>query len=302
MVAMTVSSAVLLMSMWLLQAARDNFLHHHQSLLFQDGAGFVFEVIERTLQQATRAPSQPDRLPGPVSADTFTSSPPRTAPPWPPRTDQGSIQGFDNARLSGDADDVGTLITPGLRGSDMLWVNLGSTPGITINCAGFERSGDALDKSEHGWVIIHLVPGIAGESDLHCRYRGQKKWESQAILSGVESFQVLYGLDADEDGLPNQYLNAGSISAQQTGQHGAAGSPWHQVVAVHIAMVLRAADGGKPAPFQPIDLFGSDYADTAAGTDPGTRLRYEDLSEADRHRIRYRTDRIIFLKQPHPAS
>lgn len=320
MVAMGLSTGVLLMSISLLQTARDNFFHHHQLVMFEEGAEFVVDIIERTLQQATPESTGPESSPRHRSAGSATSHPhdssqtsqtshtSRTsqrsssitpARPWPPQLDDGSIQGVDNAYLGGDADSVGKMITPGLGGSDMLWVHLGSASGTQINCAGFERSGAPLDASDSAWVIIHLVPGPAGEPELHCRYRGKTKWESQAILSGVEYFQVLFGLDTDQDGLPNQYLNAAAISARQREAPADVRSLWHQVVAVHVALVMRSTDNVKfrTPKFQPMDLFGRDYATTLGTADPGTRVGHEVPSDTERHRVRYRIDTIIFLQQ-----
>jgi len=281
MVAISVSSGVLLISVSLLQLAREDFLHHHQATLLEDSANFGLQIISRTVQQA-------------IPDDTiFFSGLPSGSLPFDPA--QGSVQGLDNVRISS----AGKTIIPGINGSDVLIIKLSSVLGEVINCAGFAVPKISSESADSGWVMFYLAPGPDGEPELYCRYHAQKQWDSQAIVPGVECFQVLFGLDEDGDGLPNQFLSASAIRQQPPSRVVGDLSPGHRVVAVQVALVLRSASGGSKPVFSPVtDLFGSVYTHVYGKTDIGTTLCPEGLSASLRGRARRRVDIVIFLQHP----
>ena len=55
---------------------------------------------------------------------------------------------------------------------------------------------------------------------------------NQPVVEGVEDFQVLYGVDADGDGQPNQYLRASDVPNLQR----------ESIVSIRYAVLLRSAD------------------------------------------------------------
>ena len=67
------------------------------------------------------------------------------------------------------------------------------------------------------------------------------------LVPGVESMQLLYGVDTDADGIPNQYLTADQIA------------DWNQVVSVRVALLAsdgeNAEMGGGAASFKLLDRF-----------------------------------------------
>jgi type IV pilus assembly protein PilW len=287
MIAMTLSCGVLLTSVSLLQIARGNFQHHHQTALLDDSAAFAMEIIGRTLQQAAQTGSLASLG---LLSETSTF-----------RLANGAVQGLDNARMSSDTASIGTPIIAAINGNDVLAVNLSPVDGDTVNCAGFVVPGAASLSPESGWVFFHIVVGSDGEPSLYCRYRGQKTWDSQAILSGVEYFQVLYGLDTDGDNLPNQFLNASAISQKDRTKPASDPSFWRSVVAVHIGLILRSAEKGADiSNFKGIALFGQDYA--SATEDPGTRIAPGDLAPSVLTRARRHIEAIIFLHKPGQIS
>ena len=285
MIAMAVSCGVLLASVSLLQIARENFQHYHQAALLDDSAAFALEIISRTLQQAAQA-------------DSWSSiDPPSETSPF--ELSNGSVQGLDNARISSDTASLGTPDVAVMNGNDVMAVNLRSVDGDAVNCAGFVVSGTSSQLSVSSWVFFHVVPGAGGEPDLHCRYRGQHKWDSQAILSGVEYFQVLYGLDTDGDNLPNQYLNASAIKEKDRVRPADGTSFWRSVVAVHVALILRSPTGNnQPSVLKRFALFGDDYVNASATPDPGTRIDPDDFPLSVRARVRRHVEAIIFLHRP----
>lgn len=287
MIAMSLSCGVLLTSVSLLQIARENFQYHHQAALLEDGAAFALEIIRRTVQQAAQPPSLT------VTSSASGNSTFMFA--------DGAVQGVDNARMSSDTTHIGTPVVAAVNASDVLAVNLSPIDGDTVNCAGLVVPGVASTSLESGWVFLHIVVGSDGEPSLHCRYRGQYTWDSQVILSGVEYFQVLFGIDTDGDNLPNQYLSASAITEKDQIKPASDPSCWRSVVAVHIALILRsAADGPKPSSFKNIALFGEDYAN--AKNDPGTQVGPGDLAPPVRTRARRYVDTIIFLHKPENSS
>jgi type IV pilus assembly protein PilW len=285
MVAMTMSCSVLLTSVSLLQVARENFQHHHQAALLEDSAAFALEVIGRTLQQAAQAEA------------LASLSPSSEISPF--KLSDGSVQGLDNARMDSDAASIGTSSAAMINGTDVMAVNLHSVDGDAINCAGFVVPGGSSQSPESSWVFFHIVSGVDGEPDLQCRYRGQQKWDSQTILSGVEFFQVLYGLDTDGDSLPNQYLSASVIAKKDKAKPASGPSFWRSVVAVHVALVLRSTTGNnRPSALKGFALFGDDYVTANAKADPGTRIVPDDLAPSVRTRARRHVESVIFLHKP----
>lgn len=278
MIAISVSSGVLLISVSLLQLAREDFLHHHQATTLEDSATYGLQIIDRTVQQASRDDS--------ISSSKQSSVSSLFDPAL------GSVQGLDNARIGS----AGTAVSPGINGSDVLMIQLGSAWGEVVDCAGFVVPEESSASSETGWVMFYIAPGPDAEPELYCRYHGQKQWDSQAIVSGVECFQVLFGMDEDGDGLPNQFLNALEMKLWHAGRVADDLPSVHRVVAVQIALVLRSVTGGgKPLFFTATDLFGRAYTDTHANTDPGTALCPSGLSASLRSRARRRVDVVIFL-------
>lgn len=274
MIAMSLSSGVLLASVSLLQLAREDFLHHHQKIMLEDSATYGLHAIARTLQQASRDEPRSS----PVPSSTTSSSM------------KASVQGADNARLH----TTGAITIPGVNGSDVLMIQLDSARGQVIDCAGFAVPQDAAAPPGNAWVMFYVAPGPAGEPELFCRYHGQKQWDSQAIITGVECLQVLFGTDTDDDGLPNQFLSASAWAQQQTAEGGSSAA--HRIVAVHIALLLRSEIGGSKAALSPgTDLFGSAYTRNHGQTDIGTAACPETLSAPLRNRMRRRVDAVIFL-------
>ena len=289
MIAMTISCGVLLASVSLLQIARENFQYHHQATLLEDSAAFALEIIARTVQQA--AQNDVLALPESISENSHFN------------LSDGSVQGLDNARMSSDAANIGTPGGMAVNGNDVLAVNLRSVDGDAINCAGFVIPGGSSQSPESGWVFFHIVLGAGGEPDLHCRYHGQQKWDSQVILSGVEYFQLLYGLDTDGDNLPNQYLSASAIAEKNKANSANETSLWRSVVAVHVALILRSAAGDyQSSAFKRTTLFGDDYVAANEGADPGTRVDPDDLAASVRTRARRHVEAVIFLHKSEGAQ
>lgn len=57
----------------------------------------------------------------------------------------------------------------------------------------------------------------------------------QELFEGVESMQILYGVDTDADGAPNSYVRAGDAPLDVAAN-------WANVVSVRLAMIVRTVD------------------------------------------------------------
>lgn len=253
LLAASLSACVLLASLSMLQAANAAFVLQEQAVLLQENGRYAIHIIARALQQL----SYVDYALSDAALNT-----------------ELALQGQDNN---------------GVNGSDVLTLHFAGSGADSdvINCAGFAIPVQTTStQPDQGWSIFYVANNTDGEPELRCKYRGSAGWSSQAVVAGVESFQVLYGIDSDADGIVNQYLNADSVSAL---------SVWSQVVAVRFALLLRAArDTGSPGHVQPayFALFGENY-DVA--TDTGTRIVRADLPAASKNWLRLVVQSTVYL-------
>jgi type IV pilus assembly protein PilW len=212
-----------------------------------------------------------------------------------------ALRGLDNAVISGTAEVIIETTSAGFHGSDVLAIHFSSSSldnkMIVHNCAGFTVPPKSHDGIDRGWSIFYLVRGTNGAGDFRCKYRGTYQWDSQSLASGVVTLQFLYGLDTDNDGLPNQFLNATTINQKENTAGQSEGSVWRHVVAVHIALVMQAeADLVDQAPPDLLDLFGRFYSDAYAANDPGTHFSLSDFPVVQRKRLSRVFDRLVLLR------
>lgn len=291
MIALALSLGIVLAALRVVALSGSDYLRTEQHALLQEQADYAFDVLAAALQLA-----------GHVDAA-------RPMPALPARPPQGALRGLDNAMVLAGSDSLGMARPGNSGGSDVLAVRFaGAASGRVRNCAGMPVPEATTAADERGESIFHVGTGPQGEPELRCKYRGDSGWASHAIAAGVESFQLLYGLDTDGDGLPNDFVSASRLLALEdeqsaSGASGASGtpgtsgapgvSPWTRVVAVHIALLLRSPQTVQEAPRQQaIDLFGSAYADLHASDDPGSRLVASQLRPG---RLYRHFDAVIFL-------
>ena len=212
-----------------------------------------------------------------------------------------ALRGLDNAVISGTAEDISVTTGSGFHGSDALAIHFSASSQdrkiILHNCAGFTVPPKSFDGIDRGWNIFYLVRGANGTGDFRCKYRGTDQWDSQSLASGVVTLQFLYGLDTDNDSLPNQFANATTINQKESAAGESEGSVWRHVVAVHIALVMQAeADLVDQVPPDSLDLFGRFYSDAYALKDPGTHFSLSDFPAKQRKRLSRVFDRLVFLR------
>ncbi len=275
-ISLGLSLGIVLIALRVASSAGAGFVYTEQHALLQEQAAHVLELVTASLQQA-----------GHIDAT-------QRMPALPARPADGALLGLDDAWVPAGSASLAAARHGNSGGSDALAVRVvGDAQGRARNCAGM-RLPEALDASDdRGVSIFHVADGPQGEPELRCKYRGASGWSSQAVAAGVAAFQLLYGIDTDNDGLPNDFVNASRLRRLAAGSGAAPASPWTRVVAVHVALLLRSL---LPVPGMPrptgFDLFGSAYGDLHATADPGVRVAAGQLQPG---RLYLLFDAVIFL-------
>lgn len=297
MVAVTVGLLVLLLAAGMLISANRGHAAQEEAARLDDSGRFALETIERAVRQTAYV--NWDRADAGIADDP-------TAP--------ARIVGLDNRSLVKTADFISDPRPDVANGSDVLalrFAGAGSGPdgdGSMTSCAGF-----GVSEIEEGWSIFYVGRSAIGDTELRCKYRGSTSWGADAIVGGVDSFQVLYGLDTDvpADGLANLFVNASVVEAldDDLALEGANESEleldlrrkthWKRVASIKVGLVLhgekRVRVNAQPVVF---DVFGPAYADALGSGDPGTRISESDMPGSLRERERRLFSSTIMLRNP----
>lgn len=280
MVAMALGLAVLLGAGALLVSSTRAHAALVEAAGMDDSGRYAMDALARAVRMASHADWE--RVPAPD-------------PHAPAR-----IAGLDAASLSHSGAAIDAPLLDAVNGSDVLALRFpgsGAAPdgdGATVDCAGFP-----VHRDEEGWSIFFVARNAQGEAELRCKYRGAAGWSSDAVAGGVDSFQVLYGLDGDEDGAPERYLNASALAALDAGllltgmtpderaRELRARTHWKRVTTVRVALLLRGprleAGLGEAVVHA---LFGPDHGAAFSDADRGTRLAEAQLGEGSGARMR----------------
>lgn len=183
---------------------------------------------------------------------------PLTLPASMPRLPPLPLSGSDDCGQPSVASPPGCG-SRGIGGSDAVLIRFGGPDAAgkpaqadryVTDCSGYPLVPRGESYARDGAVNL-LYVGLAadGEPQLLCRYIGQAGgWTSGALVRGVETLQLRYGVDGDGDGMVDRYLRASEVSAGGPGA-------WRRVRAVQVAMVLRgdrrAAHPSGPLPLLP---------------------------------------------------
>jgi type IV pilus assembly protein PilW len=290
MISITLSLLVVLVATAMLLASKSGYIMLDETTRLFETGRYAVESITRAVRQT--AYENWDKEEAPIVATAGIGA---------------NIAGLDARGLRDNSIGIESPVAKSVNGSDVLAVRFfgaGSGEhgdGSMINCAGFGVSApisqDSADQTR-GWSIFYVAESN-GEPELRCKYYGKTSWTSDAIARGVESFQVLYGLDTDADSLPNQFVNATAIDTMDdalilSGADAAAKAidrnkktNWKKVVVVKIALLVRSSQNVRAdALSAQYDLFGKDYSDANGATDLGTQIQENRLSVPVRSRLR----------------
>ena len=322
MISMTLGLLVVLAATGLLVSSKSSYTTQDDDAVVRDTGRFALENIARSLRQAAFENWDKEDSP-------FVTSPEMKA----------NLSGLDARTLIGSSGTAGmaTESEAGVvNGSDVLAVRFfgagskttGSISkdgyGSIIDCAGFGVSApisQATAEEDRAWSIYYVANDASGEPELRCKYRGQKSdgtfsWNWVAIARGIESFQVLYGVDSDGDRIPDQFMTATQIDAKDASLNLEGATTelkqesknkqtwWKKVRVVKVALLVRGSrnvqsntsddyedyyvkrvGGAKPDTI--FYLFGSDYNTANASNDVGTTISVRDnLDTTVQRRVR----------------
>jgi len=297
MVAITVGLLVLLFAGAMLISANRGHAAQEEAARLDDSGRFALEAIARAVRQTAYV--NWDRADAGIADD----------PAAPAR-----IAGLDNRSLVKTAEVISDPRPDVANGSDVLalrFAGAGAGPdgdGSMTSCAGF-----GVSELEDGWSIFYVGRSAVGDAELRCKYRGSSSWGADAIVGGVDSFQVLYGLDTDvpADGIANLFVNASVVAAldEELDLDGADEAEreldlrrkthWKRVASIKVGLILhgkkRVRINAQPVTF---DVFGPAYADALGSADPGTRISESDMPGSLRERERRLFSSTIMLRNP----
>ena len=269
LVALALGLGVLLAGGVLMIGANRAYVAHEDAAGIDDGGRYALALIGRAVRQGAYVDWE------------------HQGPAGPGVNGPAPLAGLDSRSLVKTSIGIDDAVVNAVNGSDVLavrYAGAGPAPGgdgSVIDCAGF-----AVHEAKEGWSIFYVARNGEGDAELRCKYRGAANWSADAVVSGVDGFQVLYGLDSDTppDGVPNRYVNAGALAALDAGLPAAElneKTAWKRVASVQVALLLH---GERPsAAVQQPDgyaLFGSAYSLAQADTDAGVQLAAADLHEA----------------------
>jgi len=210
------------------------------------------------------------------------------------------LAGLDASSLERTGVGIDATLPDEANGSDVLALRFpgsGAPPngdGATLDCAGFP-----VHRDEEGWSIFYVARNAQGDAELRCKYRGASNWSSDAVAGRVDGFQVLYGLDADGDRIPDRYVNATELGALDAALVLAGATPderaadlrkrthWKRVALVRVALLLHGPRLNPGADANIVyDLFGPDHGAAFSSGDQGTRLAGVALDDGREPRMR----------------
>jgi type IV pilus assembly protein PilW len=302
MVSMALSLVVVLISTSLFLSSQVAYTANEDARAIEENGRIAIETIARTLRQAR-----------------YDDWDPGNGVQLTQLTDSAGIVGLDSRSLKSTTTAIDSPVAKAVNGSDVLTIRFHGAgtgahgDGTMLNCAGFgvaSPSGpDIADR--RGWSIFYVAEDSTGEPELRCKYQGKNGWSAVAIARGVETFQLLYGLDADMDGLPNRFVTAREIdeldgSLLLTGADSASRlldknrkTNWKKVVAIKVAMLVRGTRNVRgDEPNRTYHLFGSEYSQAFGNYDVGSRVDETKLPSKTRNRIRKMFSTTIMLRNP----
>lgn len=270
LVALAVGLGVLLGAGSLFIWASRAYAAQAETAAMDDAGRYALEAIARAVRQAG-------------ALDWEGGAPAPDAP--------AALAGLDARSLQRSSFALDDPFDEAVNGSDVLalrFAGSGTPPGdgSTLDCAGF-----SVHRDEEGWSIFYIGRNAQGQAELRCKYRGAGAWSADAVICGVDGFQVLYGLDADGDGAPERYVNASTLAALDAGLAPAGATAderaadlrrrthWKKIASVRVALLLHGPPSSLASARTLVhDLFGPVYGALAAGDDAGVRLREADLA------------------------
>jgi type IV pilus assembly protein PilW len=292
MIAITLGMAVALVAVSLLVSASSAWVAQAEAASVDDAGRFALAVIERAARQASFVDWE--------HAGTGSATDPAAAP---------AVRGLDAASLSSSMPGLTEPRAPAVNSSDVLALRFtgsgrGDGDGSATTCAGF-----SVGAGQEGWSIFYVGIGPGGVPELRCKFRGANNWSAEAVVGGVDSFQVLYGID--RDGAISRYLRASDInaldqtlaveggSAQERERDRMRKSWWKRVASIKVALLVHGARRAQQPGGPPLyHMFGTAYSDADGRNDAGTSVARGTMAPALQQRARRLFAATIMLRNP----
>jgi type IV pilus assembly protein PilW len=279
-----------------LLVARTGFMAVDAASQLRDNARFASDLIHRLALQAGYKDAG-------YAATTIRNEAGIDQDPAP------NVRGFNNALPDLNRLDQAKRRSDGLN-SDVLILRhqasaLLTTPGndasdrSMTDCMGFVRDTRPNDRDDMMTSVLYVAysgKGADAEPNLMCTrsVTGRPKFDpGQPLVSGVENFQVLYGVDgvtpgaaidpaklASADGVPERYLRADQLTVP--GDESATKANWRRVRSLRVGLILRAGPGTAQMP-ETENLYpfgvgraagtGAAGSALASASDPGTIVK-----------------------------
>ena len=246
--AMTLGLLIVLAAAAALLVSRQGFFAVDAASQLRDNARYAQSIVQRVGVQAgfkninMLVPPPPEDPANPFEPSVFgiNNAKRSTSTAW----DAGSTWGTSDAGKNSDILVLRAHVstTTGEVGSP--------SDGSMIDCLG--EAPPVTSELDGGFFnILHVQASSAGEPALMCtRAAAGGGFEAQPLVQGVESFQVLYGVDnvvpntaptGATDSVPDRYLRADQLTV--TGNDAATYANWRRVRSLRIGMVLRSQPG-----------------------------------------------------------
>jgi type IV pilus assembly protein PilW len=292
MIGLTLGLLLMLAAFTLLAGANAAYVAQLEASSVDDGGRFALAVIEQAVRQAAFIDWE---YQGSGAPDPFAPA---------------AVRGLDAASLSSEGAGIEAPRAAVVNGSDVLALRFGGAgrgngDGGATTCAGF-----SVGAGQEGWSIFYVGRSASGETELRCKFKGANNWSAEAVIAGIDSFQVLYGVDGDGQpgGSGKRFLNATQIDALDAAlavsganetertRERARLSWWKRVVSVRVALLVhgtrRSQQVGAPAVYR---LFGAAYS---GGADQGTLVEHETLAPELKQRERAMFGTTVALRNP----
>lgn len=251
MVAMALGLLITLAAASALIVARQGFSNVDAASQLRDNGRFAQEVLQRLSVQVGFKSLQYAATSNSASTQGVSNNPPP------------NVFGLNNAsRTKNQAWSEGTARTSGALayGSDILVLRYQTSAstdssttadGTMIDCMGIASTAIPISRDDRLISILHVGVSSDGEPALMCSRStdGTAPYDTQPLVSGVENFQVLYGVDGvapgnttipittPADSIPDRYLRADQLTI--AGNDAATYANWQRVRSIRIGMVLR---------------------------------------------------------------
>lgn len=297
LVALVLGTLIALAAVTSLTVARRGFATVDAASQLRDSTRFASDLIQRIANQSgfldvayavNSVTNEGGGAPPPPYAFGFNNAVLTTATAPMPGDDLNDNRTASTAGCAAAAD------TACVNGADILVLRYhtpatiaGGTIGdrSTINCAGVTQDLASVSRDDLVVSAFHVALS-RGEPSLMCSHQDAAgAWQSaaQPVIQGVESFQVLYGVDgvtpnnavsAAADSVAERYLRADQITV--AGNPAATEANWRRVRSIRVGMVLRGPPGSAQERGAANDHYFPLGSHMWSAADPGSRFAPND--------------------------